>query len=221
MENELLEQFIVRDYSVPIARLKKVCNMATDRDLSNAIGISPSQLSAMKKKNTFPYKNFIDFAFQNKISLDYLFGFNEDSDEIGNVNNYKKCSTLDDNNLERQEDDNGFLLPYYSDEKKTIKIDLISQDDFSDSLRVVKQNNHYFIIDTSDLEVKNSGIYALIVNRYIIIKEVKINVSGVLVRDPYIYIDRSEGETLRFEDFELFKSIGRVKNIISVDSVYK
>lgn len=67
-------------FSPVIDKIKSLKNVTFDSEVAKVLGIEQSTFSERRKRHSIPYKEIIDFAIKEKISLDWL--LNGGGDEI-------------------------------------------------------------------------------------------------------------------------------------------
>jgi len=193
-----------KEYGLLIDKLKDIYNIRTEKEIANILEIAPSQLSAMKKGNNFPYKQYISFAVKEGISLDNLFGLDDNfNDKTVNI----QCEEILDDTR----------IPFYPDEAKFISIPYLPQN-AEKTLRVIKQNNFYQIIDVSKTDILDSGNYALMVNDFILIRRIEIRLQNIIIQNAE-WREAEDVVTVSFEEFSQFKVFGKVIALLTVEQL--
>ena len=65
-----------------LKRVSSLIGANTDKSLAEGLGVSPQTLSTWKRRNTIPYERLIQFALDQKISLDELLLGKSDSSSV-------------------------------------------------------------------------------------------------------------------------------------------
>ena len=80
-------------------RMKKICNVYSDKELAEVVGVKPPSLAGWKNRNSVPLEPLLIVAHRGDVSVDWLlYGDNNQSslsiDEQMILTAYKKMTTV-------------------------------------------------------------------------------------------------------------------------------
>ncbi len=187
---------------------KKVLN----KDVAKALGITPENLSILKKRNKIPYEEIAYFCAKRKISINWLL-FDQLSDDI--IKETEKFATIryfKDINASAGGGALNFEENYetvYID-KKIIDKNLDAINVIGDSMEPTIKDGSIIFIDRNDTNISNGGIFVISTPAGVFVKRVRIKSSGEieLISDNKVY----PPENLKTDEVKI---VGKVVKILS------
>lgn len=187
---------------------RKVLN----KDVAKALGITPENLSILKKRNKIPYEEIAYFCAKRKISINWLL-FDQLSDDI--IKETEKFATIryfKDINASAGGGALNFEENYetvYID-KKIIDKNLDAINVIGDSMEPTIKDGSIIFIDRNDTNISNGGIFVISTPAGVFVKRVRIKSSGQieLISDNKAY----PPESILAEDVKI---VGKVVKILS------
>ena len=187
---------------------KKVLN----KDVAKALGITPENLSILKKRNKIPYEEIAYFCAKRKISINWLL-FDQLSDDI--IKETEKFATIryfKDINASAGGGALNFEENYetvYID-KKIIDKNLDAINVIGDSMEATIKDGSIIFIDRNDTNISNGGIFVISTPAGVFVKRVRIKSSGEieLISDNKVY----PPENLKTDEVKI---VGKVVKILS------
>ncbi len=187
---------------------RKVLN----KDVAKALGITPENLSVLKKRNKIPFEEIAYFCAKRKISINWLL-FNQQSEEI--FKQTEKFSTVryfKDINASAGGGAINFDESYeiiYID-KKIIDKNLDAINVTGDSMEPTIKDGSTIFIDRNDTNIINGGIFVISTPAGVFVKRVRLksNAKIELISDNKAYLP----EVVSGEEIKI---IGRVVKILS------
>ncbi len=142
-----------------------------DKDIGEALNISPESLSRLKKNNSIPLQKIADFCERNQISLDWiLFGKNYDyGREKVEINYRHNVSASAGGGAENYDED---FIKIELDENLSRALGISKEDEqyieainvVGDSMSPIIEEGAIAYIDTRKTDISRSGIYAVSTN---------------------------------------------------------
>ncbi len=187
---------------------RKVLN----KDVAKALGITPENLSILKKRNKIPYEEIAYFCAKRKISINWLL-FDQLSDEI--IKETEKFATIryfKDINASAGGGALNFEENYeivYID-KKIINKNLDAINVIGDSMEPTIKDGSIIFIDRNYKNISNGGIFVISTPAGVFVKRVRIKSNGEieLISDNKAY----PPENLKIDEVEI---VGKVVKILS------
>jgi phage repressor protein C with HTH and peptisase S24 domain len=185
---------------------RKVLN----KDVAIALGITPENLSVLKKRNKIPYEELAYFCAKRKISLNWLL-FDQQIENIAKeTEKFSKIRYFKDINASAgggaiNFDENYEIL--YID-KKIINKNLDAINVIGDSMEPTIKDGSILFIDRNDKTIQNGGIFVVSTPAGVFVKRVNLrNVGKIeLISDNKLYPN---------EIVEVAKIIGKVVHIMN------
>lgn len=187
---------------------RKVLN----KDVAKALGISPENLSILKKRNKIPYEEIAYFCAKRKISINWLL-FDQLNEEV--IKETEKFSTIryfKDINASAGGGainfDENFEIVYI--DKKIIDKNLDAINVIGDSMEPTIKDGSIIFIDREDRNIVNGGIFTIRTNGGVFVKRVRVTTQGdiELISDNKAY----PIEKVSKEEIEI---IGKVVKVLS------
>jgi len=185
---------------------RKVLN----KDVAKALGITPENLSVLKKRNKIPYEELAFFCAKRKISLNWLL-FDQQIENIATeTEKFSKIRYFKDINASAGGGAVNFDENYetlYID-KKIIDKDLDAINVIGDSMEPTIKDGSIIFIDRNDKSVQNGGIFVVSTPAGVFVKRINLRSDGKieLISDNKLY----PGETV--EDAEIIGKVVRIMN---------
>ncbi len=167
---------------------KKVLN----KDVAKALGITPENLSVLKKRNKIPFEEIAYFCAKRKISINWLL-FNQQSEEI--FRQTEKFSTIryfKDINASAGGGainfDENYEIIYL--DKKIIDKNLDAINVIGDSMEPTIKDGSVIFIDRNDTNIINGGIFVISTPAGVFVKRVRLKSNGEieLISDNKAYL---------------------------------
>ena len=167
---------------------KKVLN----KDVAKALGITPENLSVLKKRNKIPFEEIAYFCAKRKISINWLL-FNQQSEEI--FRQTEKFSTIryfKDINASAGGGainfDENYEIIYL--DKKIIDKNLDAINVIGDSMEPTIKDGSVIFIDRNDTNIINGGIFVISTPAGVFVKRVRLKSNGKieLISDNKAYL---------------------------------
>ena len=167
---------------------KKVLN----KDVAKALGITPENLSVLKKRNKIPFEEIAYFCAKRKISINWLL-FNQQSEEI--FRQTEKFSTIryfKDINASAGGGainfDENYEIIYL--DKKIIDKNLDAINVIGDSMEPTIKDGSIIFIDRNDTNIINGGIFVISTPAGVFVKRVRLKSNGEieLISDNKAYL---------------------------------
>jgi len=183
-----------------------------NKEVANALGISPENLSMLKKRGKIPYEEIAYFCAKRKISINWIL-FDQNSEEIiHNTDRFSIIKYFKDINASAGGGALNFDENYeviYID-KKLIDKNLDAIHVVGDSMEPTIKDGSIIFIDRSDKNIQNGGIFVISTNSGTFVKRVNLKSTGEieLISDNKIY----PPETISSENVEI---VGKVVKIFS------
>ncbi len=185
---------------------KKVLN----KDVAKALGITPENLSVLKKRNKIPFEELAYFCAKRKISLNWML-FDQQIENIATqTEKFAKIRYFKDINASAgggaiNFDENYEIL--YID-KKIINKDLDAINVIGDSMEPTIKDGSIIFIDRNDKNVQNGGIFVIATTAGVFVKRVNLKSNGKLelISDNKLY----PGETV--EDATIIGKVVKIMN---------
>ncbi len=187
---------------------RKVLN----KDVAKALGITPENLSVLKKRNKIPYEEIAYFCAKRKISINWLL-FNQLNEEI--FKQTEKFATIryfKDINASAGGGAVNFDESYetvYID-KKIIDKNLDAINVIGDSMEPTIKDGSIIFIDRNDKNIINGGIFVISTPAGVFVKRVRLKSNGKieLISDNKAYLP----ENINNNEINI---IGKVIKILS------
>jgi SOS-response transcriptional repressor LexA len=183
-----------------------------NKEVANVLGISPENLSMLKKRGKIPYEEIAYFCAKRKISINWIL-FDQNSEEIiHNTDRFSIIKYFKDINASAGGGALNFDENYeviYID-KKLIDKNLDAIHVVGDSMEPTIKDGSIIFIDRSDKNIQNGGIFVISTNSGTFVKRVNLKSTGEieLISDNKIY----PPETISSENVEI---VGKVVKIFS------
>lgn len=166
---------------------RKVLN----KDVANALGITPENLSILKKRNKIPFKEIALFCAKRKISINWLL-FDQTIDSIADeTEKFSQIRYFKDINASAgggaiNFDENYEIL--YID-KKIIDKNLDAINVIGDSMEPTLKDGNIIFIDRNDKNIINGGIFVISTNAGVFVKRLNLKSNGEIeiISDNSIY----------------------------------
>jgi len=185
---------------------RKVLN----KDVAKALGITPENLSVLKKRNKIPYEELAFFCAKRRISLNWVL-FDQQIENIAEeTERFSKIRYFKDINASAGGGAVNFDENYetlYID-KKIIDKNLDAINVIGDSMEPTIKDGSIIFINRNDKSVQNGGIFVISTPAGVFVKRINLRSDGKieLISDNKLY----PAETV--EDAEI---IGKVVKIIN------
>jgi len=185
---------------------KKVYN----KDVAKALGLTPENLSMLKKRNKIPFEELAFFCAKRKISLNWLL-FDQQIETIsGETEKFSKIRYFKDINASAGGGALNFDEEYetlYID-KKIINKNLDAINVIGDSMEPTIKDGSIIFIDRNDKTVQNGGIFVVSTPAGVFVKRTNLRSDGriELISDNKLY----PSETV--EDAEIIGKVVRIMN---------
>jgi SOS-response transcriptional repressor LexA len=183
-----------------------------NKDVAKALGISPENLSVLKKRNKIPYEEIIYFCAKRKISINWLLFDQNEEEIIKNTDRFSILRYFKDINASAgggaiNFDENYEFL--YID-KKLIDKNLDAIHVTGDSMEPTIKDGSIIFIDRNDKNIRNGGIFVISTNAGVFVKRINLKSNGEIeiISDNPIY----PTERVNPEEIEI---IGKVVKTIS------
>ncbi|MBD3841596.1 MAG: helix-turn-helix transcriptional regulator [Campylobacterales bacterium] len=181
--NEILEK--LRD----VLSSEKNSGKVFDKEIATALGITSVNFATMKKRNTIPFANILDFCALKKISINWLLYGQDPSSLIDSTDKYwiKYFPTIsvsagggaydNEDQYERLEVPE-FFLTIIGGRDNIHNIEAINVT--GDSMEPTLNNGNIIFIDKSKNDIAKDGIYAFINQNGLFVKRIQRRVDGNL-----------------------------------------
>lgn len=181
--NEIIEK--LRD--VLSSEVKK--GRIFDKDIANALSISSVNFATMKKRNSIPYSNILDFCALKKISINWMLYGQDPSSLIDSTDKYwiKYFPTIsvsagggayDSQEGFEKLDIPDFFVNLIGGNENIKNIEAINVT--GDSMEPTLNNGNIIFIDKSRDDVSKDGIYAFINDNGLFVKRIQKRIDGAL-----------------------------------------
>ena len=212
------------DFSEIIEKLKDLLSQQKqgkkifDKDIATALNLTSVNLATLKKRNSIPYSNLLDFCALKKISINWLLYNQDPSSLIETTDKYwiryypHINVSAGGGAFENSQEANWLQLPEYmiqiiggnSNLKNIEAINVIG-----DSMEPTLHDGNIIFIDRSKQEIINNSIYAFLENDNLYVKRIQKNKDNTLS----IISDNSYYNT-RIIEKQYIKIIGKVISLI-------
>ena len=212
------------DFSEIIEKLKDLLSQQKqgkkifDKDIATALNLTSVNLATLKKRNSIPYSNLLDFCALKKISINWLLYNQDPSSLIQTTDKYwiryypHINVSAGGGAFENSQEANWLQLPEYmiqiiggnSNLKNIEAINVIG-----DSMEPTLHDGNIIFIDRSKQEIINNSIYAFLENDNLYVKRIQKNKDNTLS----IISDNSYYNT-RIIEKQYIKIIGKVISLI-------
>jgi len=160
-----------------------------DKDIANALGITSVNFATMKKRNSVPYTNILDFCALKKISINWLLYGQDPSSLIDSTDKYwiKYYPTINvsagggafDNEEEFEKLDlPDFFVSVVGGEDNLKNIEAINVT--GDSMEPTLNNGNIIFIDKTKQDASKDGIYAFVNENGLFVKRIQKRIDGAL-----------------------------------------
>jgi len=160
-----------------------------DKDVATALNIPQSTFATMKKRNSIPYQEILEFCAMKKISLNWLFFdqavdmLKEETDKFFQVRYFANVRASAGGGAEVLSEDYEMIMV---DERlidsmvthSTKKLDAIEV--FGESMEPTIKENSIVFIDREDVDISKDGIYIVSSSQGLYIKRVEQKDNGVV-----------------------------------------
>ena len=164
-------------------------NRVFDKDIANALDITTVNFATMKKRNSVPFSNILDFCALKKISINWLLYGQDPSSLIDSTDKYriKYYPTISvsagggayDNEDEFEKLDMPDFFVNLVGGKENIKnIEAINVT--GDSMEPTLNNGNIIFIDKTKQDINKDGIYAFVNDNGLFVKRIQKRVDGGL-----------------------------------------
>jgi SOS-response transcriptional repressor LexA len=185
---------------------RKVLN----KDVANALGITPEHLSMLKKRNKIPFEELAYFCAKRKISLNWLLFDQQIENIITETEKFSKIRYFKDINASAGGGAINFDENYetlYID-KRIINKDLDAINVIGDSMEPTIKDGSVIFIDRTDKNIQNGGIFVVSTPAGVFVKRVNLKSNGKieLISDNKLY----PSETV--EEAEIIGKVVKIMN---------
>ncbi len=193
------------DFNEVIEKLKdilshnKIKGKVFDKDVASALGISQATFATMKKRNSIPYKEIMEFCAKNKISINWLFFDQpaemlvEETSKFFRVRYYTDLrvsagggAEVYDENFEYIDIDKNIITDVIGlNSPKNIEALKVE----GESMEPTLQNGSIVFIDRSNQDITRDGIFVASTQNGLFIKRIRRRVDGMveLISDNQLY----------------------------------
>ena len=181
--NEIIEK--LRD----VLSSEKSDGKVFDKEIANALDLTSVNFATMKKRNSVPFSNILDFCALKKISINWLLYGQDPSSLIDTTDKYwiKYFPTISvsagggaydtDEDFEKL-DLPDFFVDIIGGKENVKNIEAINVT--GDSMEPTLNNGNIIFIDTTKQNVSKDGIYAFINENGLFVKRIQRRVDGGL-----------------------------------------
>jgi SOS-response transcriptional repressor LexA len=185
---------------------RKVLN----KDVANALGITPEHLSMLKKRNKIPFEELAYFCAKRKISLNWLLFDQQIENIITETEKFSKIRYFKDINASAGGGAINFDENYetlYID-KKIIDKDLDAINVIGDSMEPTIKDGSIIFIDRTDKNIQNGGIFVVSTPAGVFVKRINLKSNGKieLISDNKLYPSEI------IEEAEIIGKVVRIMN---------
>ena len=181
--NEIIEK--LRD----VLSSEKNDGKVFDKDIANALDLTSVNFATMKKRNSVPFSNILDFCALKKISINWMLYGQDPSSLIDSTDKYwiKYFPTINvsagggayDNEEEYEKLDlPDFFVDLIGGRDNVKNIEAINVT--GDSMEPTLNNGNIIFIDKTKQNVSKDGIYAFINENGLFVKRIQRRVDGGL-----------------------------------------
>jgi len=160
-----------------------------DKDIANALELTSVNFATMKKRNSVPFSNILDFCALKKISINWMLYGQDPSSLIDSTDKYwiKYFPTINvsagggayDNEEEYEKLDlPDFFVDLIGGRDNVKNIEAINVT--GDSMEPTLNNGNIIFIDKTKYDVSKDGIYAFINENGLFVKRIQRRVDGEL-----------------------------------------
>ena len=181
--NEIIEK--LRD----VLSLQKEKGKVYDKDIANALNLSSVNFATIKKRNTIPFANILDFCALKKISINWMLYGQDPSSLVDSTDKYwiKYFPTVNvsagggacelEDNYERLEVPEYFLklIGGVENVKNVEAINVTG-----DSMEPTLNNGNIIFIDKTKNSIAKDGIYAFVNENGLFVKRIQKRIDGAL-----------------------------------------
>jgi len=187
---------------------RKVLN----KDVAKALGITPENLSILKKRNKIPFEEIAYFCAKRKISINWLL-FDQSIEIISDeTEKFSKIRYFRDINASAGGGAFNFNENYeilYID-KKLVNKNLDAINVIGDSMEPTLKDGNIIFVDINDKNIINGGIFVISTNAGIFVKRINLKSTGEieLISDNNIY----PKETINVDEINIIgKVVGKLE----------
>ena len=187
---------------------RKVLN----KDVAKALGITPENLSILKKRNKIPFEEIAYFCAKRKISINWLL-FDQSIEIISDeTEKFSKIRYFRDINASAGGGAFNFNENYeilYID-KKLVNKNLDAINVIGDSMEPTLKDGNIIFVDRNDKNIINGGIFVISTNAGIFVKRINLKSTGEieLISDNNIY----PKETINVNEINIIgKVVGKLE----------
>jgi len=187
---------------------RKVLN----KDVAKALGITPENLSILKKRNKIPFEEIAYFCAKRKISINWLL-FDQSIEIISDeTEKFSKIRYFRDINASAGGGAFNFNENYeilYID-KKLVNKNLDAINVIGDSMEPTLKDGNIIFVDINDKNIINGGIFVISTNAGIFVKRINLKSTGEieLISDNNIY----PKETINVNEINIIgKVVGKLE----------
>ncbi len=181
--NEIIEK--LRDVLSSEKELGKVF----DKDIANALDLTSVNFATMKKRNSVPFSNILDFCALKKISINWLLYGQDPSSLVDSTDKYwikyfPSVSVSAGGGAFEDEDDfekldlPDFFVNIIGGKENLKNIEAINVT--GDSMEPTLNNGNIIFIDKTKGDASKDGIYAFINENGLFVKRIQKRVDGAL-----------------------------------------
>lgn len=181
--NEIIEK--LRD----VLSSEKDKGRVFDKEIANALDISSVNFATMKKRNSIPFANILDFCALKKISINWMLYGQDPSSLIDSTDRYwiKYYPTIsvsagggafdNEDNFEKL-DMPDFFLNLIGGAENLKNVEAINVT--GDSMEPTLNNGNIIFIDKTKNDVSKDGIYAFVNENGLFVKRIQKRIDGAL-----------------------------------------
>lgn len=179
-----------------------------DKDVADALEISPAAFATMKRRDRIPYEEIISFCSRRRISINWLLFNQNPSSLVETTNRYQYIKYFPDVNVSAgggayDGEENFEMLALegtffdkiaaFSNASRVEAVNVVG-----DSMEPTIADDNIVFIDRDKTEISKGGIFALITPSGLFIKRLQVRVDGGvdIISDnrdyPVQTVDRSE-----------------------------
>lgn len=181
--NEIIEK--LRD----VLSSEKKSGKVFDKDIANALDLTSVNFATMKKRNSVPFSNILDFCALKKISINWLLYGQDPSSLVDSTDRYwikyfPSISVSAGGGAFESEDDfekldlPDFFVNIIGGEDNLKNIEAINVT--GDSMEPTLNNGNIIFIDRTKNDTSKDGIYAFINENGLFVKRIQKRVDGSL-----------------------------------------
>lgn len=191
-----------------------------DKDVAKALGINPLTFATIKKRNTIPFREILDFCAKRNISINWLLynqlpkTLEDETEKFAKVRYFTDIRASAGGGSLNYETESEIL---YIDEKIVQKLSNIKNFEYLEAINIVGDSmeptlkeEDIILIDRTQKDITKSGIFVISTTGGVFVKRLILNTNGYLslISDNPLY----PPETIDSTDIVI---IGKVVGVIS------